>query len=266
MSVAASVTPVPATVPSVTGTILRCNTRIELTVTEFLRLDRMRDAKHAVPARLHCELEHQHDGDHVAFAQHGEGTMTDSAEWWLRWSGDRRDITELPWCLAKDPSWPEDAAEDDPMFCGLPENHEGAHEWEMRSDLVFTRTANGIGELDRDRLRAVPRDDRPQLRIHRWEMVMAVRWPDWDHWLMIWPPEYPDYERHPQAPEWKRHMTDADFDAPEWIDPAGQFRRDLPVITGDAREQLRRAEDDLRSAFTGIGRALDAIDAHPWRR
>jgi hypothetical protein len=250
----------------VTGTILRCNTRIELTVMEFLRLDRMRDAKHAVPARLHCELEHQHDGDHVAFAQHGEGTWTTGAEWWLRWSGDRRDITELPWCLAKDPSWPEDAAEDDPMFCGLPENHEGAHEWEMRSDPVFTRTANGIGELDRDRLRAVPRDDRPQLRIHRWEMVMAVRWPDWDHWLMIWPPEYPDYERHPQAPEWKRHMTDADFDAPEWIDPAGQFRRDLPVMTGDAREQLRRAEDSLRRAFSGIGQALDAIDAHPWRR
>jgi hypothetical protein len=31
----------------VTGTILRCNTRIELTVTEFLRLDRMRGAKRA---------------------------------------------------------------------------------------------------------------------------------------------------------------------------------------------------------------------------
>ena len=58
-------------------------------------------------------------------------------------------------------------------------------------------------------------------------------------------------------------MADADFDDPEWIDPAGQFRRDLPVLTGDAREQLRRAGDDLRRAFTGIGQALDAIDAHP---
>jgi len=266
MSVAASVTPVPATVPSVTGTILRCNTRIELTVTEFLRLDRMRGAKRAVPARLHCELEHRHDGDHIAFAQTGEGTMTDSAEWWIRWNAGRRDIAEMPWCLAKDSAWPEDAEEDDLMFCGLPEDHEGAHEWEMRSDLVFTRTANGIGELDRDRLRAVPREERPQLRIHRWEMVMAVRWPDWEHWLMIWPPEYPDYERRPPAAEWKRDMADADLDDPEWIDPAGQFRRDLPVITGDAREQLRRAGDDLRRAFTGIGQALDAIEAHPWRR
>jgi len=140
----------------VTGPILRCNTRVELTVTEFLRLDRMPRAKHAVPARLHCELEHQHDGDHVAFAQAGEGACSDTAEWWIRWNGGRRDITELPWCLAKDPSWPQDADQDDPVLCGLPENHEGAHEWEMRSDLVFTRTANGIGGLDRDRLRSAP--------------------------------------------------------------------------------------------------------------
>ena len=63
---------------------------------------------------------------------------------------------------------------------------------------------------------------------------------------MIWPPEYPSYDRGPQAPEWKRHMTGADFDDPEWVDPAREFRRDLPVITGDAREQLRRAGDSLR--------------------
>jgi hypothetical protein len=102
----------------VTGPILRCNTRVELTVTEFLRLDRMPRPKHAVPARLHCELEHQHDGDHVAFAQAGEGAHSDTAEWWIRWNGGRRDITELPWCLAKDPSWPEDADEDDPGSAG----------------------------------------------------------------------------------------------------------------------------------------------------
>ena len=70
-----------------TGPILRCNTRVELTVTEFLRLDRMPRAKHAVPARLHCELEHQHDGNHVAFAQAGESAYSDTAEWWIRWNG-----------------------------------------------------------------------------------------------------------------------------------------------------------------------------------
>ena len=69
-----------------TGPIPRCNARVELTVTEFLRLDRMPSAKHAVPARLHCELEHQHDGDHVAFAQAGEGAYSDTAKWWIRWN------------------------------------------------------------------------------------------------------------------------------------------------------------------------------------
>ncbi len=83
---------------------------------------------------------------------------------------------------------------------------------------------------------------------------------------MIWPPEYPDYERCPAAPEWKRNMADADFDDPEWINPASQFRRDLPTLTGEAREQLRRAEDGLRRTFSDIGQALDAIEAHPWRR
>jgi hypothetical protein len=129
-----------------------------------------------------------------------------------------------------------------------------------------TLTVNGISELDRDRLHAVPRDERPQLRLHRWDTVMAVRWPHWEHRLMIWPPEYSDYERRPAAPERKRDMTDADFDDPKWIDPAAQFRRDLPVLAGKAREQLRHAEDGLRRTLSGIGQALDAIGVHPWKR
>jgi hypothetical protein len=250
----------------VDGTILRCNLRIELTVAEFLRLDRMPGAKRPVPARLHCELQHQHDGHHVAFAQNAEGAYSDFAEWWVRWGAKSREIAEIPWCMAKDPDWPEDADEDDPMFCGLPERHQGAHDWAMRSDLQFTRTANGIGELDRDRLRAVPADDRVKLRIHRWDMVMALRWPDWDHWLMLWPPEYPDYDRKPSQPEWRPGMTDADFDDPEWIDPASQFSRDLPLLTGQVRDQLRRAEESARRALADAAKALDAIDAHPWMR
>jgi hypothetical protein len=62
-----------------------------------------------------------------------------------------------------------------------------------------------------------------------YEGTIAVRWPDWPRWLMIWPPEYPehDLERHPAAPtEWSRHLRDADFDDSQWIDPA--FR---PIAT-----------------------------------
>jgi len=121
-------------VPCVTAKALRCNLRLELTVEEFLLLDRMPGAGHAVPARLHCELEHEHRGDHVAFAQTGEGASSSSAVWWMRWNADSRDVVELPYCLARDPGWPEDQDEDDPMFCGLPADHRAAHEWEMRSD------------------------------------------------------------------------------------------------------------------------------------
>ena len=59
--------------PRVTAKALRCNTRIELTVEEFLFLDRIPGAGHAAPARLHCELEHEHRGGHFALAQTGKG-------------------------------------------------------------------------------------------------------------------------------------------------------------------------------------------------
>ncbi len=213
-----------------------------------------------MPARLHCELGHEHRGGHVAFAQTGEGAMSSSAVWWMRWNTAGRAAVELPYCLARDPGWPEDRDEDDPMFCGLPADHRGGHEWEMRSDLEFTRTFNGVSELDRDRLRAVPSPAGPQLRIHRYEQTIAVRWPDWEHWLMIWPPEYPDPERRPAAPtEFSRLLRDKDFDDPEWIDPAFHHHRDVPKLTRLAREELRRA-------VATVGQMLDGIEAHPWQR
>jgi hypothetical protein len=43
------------------------------------------------------------------------------------------------------------------MFCWLPAGHRAAHEWEMRSDLEFTRTFNGVSELGKDRLRHAAR-------------------------------------------------------------------------------------------------------------
>ena len=101
-----------------------------------------------------------------------------------------------------------------------------------------------------------------QLRIHRDERTIAVRWPDWQHWLMIWPPEYPEHvlERHPAAQtEWRRDMRDADFDDPQWIDPAFPHHRDVPKLT-------RAVRDELRRAVASFGRTLDAIETHPWRR
>ena len=44
---------------------------------------------------------------------------------------------------------------------------------------------------------------------------------------------------------------------------AFQFTRDLPLITGLARDQLRRAEESVRRPLAGVGKTLDAIDTHP---
>jgi hypothetical protein len=57
----------------VTAKAPRCNTRLELTVGEFLLLGWNPGAGRMVPARLRCEMEHGHGGDHFAFAQTGEG-------------------------------------------------------------------------------------------------------------------------------------------------------------------------------------------------
>jgi len=71
-------------------------------------------------------------------------------------------------------------------------------------------------------------------------------------------PSQAHLERHPAAQtEWRRDMRDADFDDPQWIDPAFRHHRDVPKLTRAVRDQLRRAA-------ASIGRTLDAIEARPW--
>jgi hypothetical protein len=35
-------------------------------------------------------------------------------------------------------------------------------------------------------------EDKPKIRLHRYERILAVKWPGNEHWLMIWPAPYPD--------------------------------------------------------------------------
>lgn len=54
-------------------------------------------------------------------------------------------------------------------------------------------------------------------------------------------------------------MRDADFDDPQWIDPAFRHHRDVPKLTRAVREELRRAA-------ASIGQMLDGSETYPWRR
>jgi hypothetical protein len=245
----------------VTAKALR-NLRPELTVEEFLLLDRMPGAGHAVPARLHCELEHEHRGDHFAFAQTGEGASSSSAVWWMRWNAAGRDVVDLAYCLARDPGWPEDQDEDDPMFCGLPADHRAAHEWEMRSGPQFTRTANGVSELGKDRLRAVPAAAGPQLRIHRYQgdhrgalAGLAALADDLAARVPRARPGAPPGRADRVEPALaRRGLRRLAVDRPR-LPP----HRDVPKLTRAVREELRRAA-------ASIGQMLDGIEAYPWRR
>jgi len=52
-----------------TSEAVRCNTGVELTVTEYLLFDAAPHARHTVPRRLHCDLQDAHQDAHVAFAR-----------------------------------------------------------------------------------------------------------------------------------------------------------------------------------------------------
>jgi len=65
-------------------------------------------------------------------------------------------------------------------------------------------------------------EDKPKIRLHRYERILAVKWPDDEHWLMIWPDPYPDIAT-PGKPaaqvECNKLVRDGDKVGHEWIDP-----------------------------------------------
>jgi hypothetical protein len=245
-----------------TELLMRCNTGIDLTVTEFVVFDRAGRARHRVPARLHCGLQHGHDDAHAAFAE-SESEDGDGV-WWLRWGTDRREPVVWPYCLARDPDWPADADDDDAMLCGLPAGHEGGHEWQLQAPgLDELPGAHPVPEGSRARMAQAARPDRLLIRVHRHEQIMAVRWPDHERWLMIWPNEYAGGgygQQQAAATEWRPAAYGADLDDPaEWIDPVARVHRDLPVWA-----------DQIRDLLAATGRQADVllerITTHPYQR
>lgn len=102
--------------------------------------------------------------------------------------------------------------------------------------------------------------DTPKIRIHRYEYILAVKWPTFEHWLMIWPDPYPEFAKDGQPAartEWNRLVTDADFDGHDWIDPGADHHRDLTGLTSAIRTELERTVHRI----TGT---LDMIDKDPY--
>jgi hypothetical protein len=101
----------------------------------------------------------------------------------------------------------------------------------------------------------------PQIRVHRYEPILAVKWPACEHWLMVRPDLYPEFasDGKPAADtHWNTMVTDAaHFDQHEWIDPAADHHRDLTRLTGAIR-------DDLAQTMRQVTRTLDTIDRHPY--
>ena len=103
-------------------------------------------------------------------------------------------------------------------------------------------------------------EDEPKIRLHRYERILAVKWPGDEHWLMIWPHPYPDLAPlgQPAAQtEWSRLAKDDDMDGHDWIDPAADHHRDLTRLTAAIR-----TEPD--SAARRINGTLGMIDKHPY--
>ena len=69
-------------------------------------------------------------------------------------------------------------------------------------------------------------EDKPKIRLHRHERILAVKWPGDEHWLMIWPDPYPDL-----APPGKKDFCTAE---PFIAAPA------------DARQACRVGSDHVR--------------------
>lgn len=65
------------------------------------------------------------------------------------------------------------------------------------------------------------------------EYILAVKWPDFGHWLMIWPDPYPELAPDGEPAtrvEWNRLVTGADLNGPDWIEPAADHHRRLTAL------------------------------------
>ncbi|WP_031171804.1 GntR family transcriptional regulator [Streptosporangium roseum] len=106
-----------------------------------------------------------------------------------------------------------------------------------------------------------PGSSAPKIRVHRYEHILAIKWPEFEQWLMVWPREYAQPGQAAATTEWRPLLFgEADFDdRHEWIDPAAEHWADVTPWTAQVRRQLA-------AAAANVNGILDQLDEHPWRR
>ena len=91
----------------------------------------------------------------------------------------------------------------------------------------------------------------PQIRIHRYERAVAVKWPDDDRWFIAW-------GEAGASAEWRDNPNDSlHFDKllphDEWMDPVAEYRKDVTPWTARVRQDMESIERTLRG-----------MENHPW--
>ena len=102
----------------------RCRTGTCLTAGELATLTALPHPAQPVPRDVSCELATGHDAGHVAFivAAH-DGDQW----WWLRWTGESRDLVQIDPCTAERATGPYRDC------CLLPDQHPGPHSFDLES-------------------------------------------------------------------------------------------------------------------------------------
>jgi hypothetical protein len=102
-----------------------CEARVILDDQLWAKLDAVENPAHQLEREFVCQLDDEHVGRHVAFAQDQQGFGdAPRVSWWVWFDDVSREIVPAPGCKATE-AWPDDRLNDGQ--CMLQAGHVGPH-------------------------------------------------------------------------------------------------------------------------------------------
>ena len=99
----------------------------------------------------------------------------------------------------------------------------------------------------------------PQVRVHRDEPVMAVRWPQFDQWLLV--SCEPARDGEPAiTTRWRSRDPATEADGARWADPAEAGRAETAGYVQLLRQQIATAAHQLGEAARRVGELQQHLD------